>query len=137
MAVAALALTPVHAQTALPPAPAPAPEAEAETELPREGLGLIEEGARMFFRGIIAEMEPMLEDLRGRAEDIEPAVRSFAREMGPAMMDMLSRIDDIRHYDAPELLDNGDIVIRRSPDAPPYVPRAPAVEDAPQGEVEL
>ena len=37
---------------------------------------------------------------------------------------MMAVIDDIGNYDMPEFLPNGDIIIRRSPDAPPFTPPA-------------
>lgn len=117
-----------------PPPEAGGPLAE-EGPSAEEGLGLMEEGARLFLRGILSEMEPALEGLRDRAAELEPAVRDFAREMGPRMAELLSRVDDIRHYEAPEILPNGDIVIRRSPDAPPYEP--PPEEAAPAEPIDL
>lgn len=132
-----LGLAPAMAQTTapetVPDTLTPAPEAPTDPT-PGEGLGLIEEGARLFFRGIISEMEPMLDSLRDRAVEIEPALRALARQMGPALVEMMTRIDDIRHYEAPELLENGDIIIRRSPDAPPFVPRDPDAQAPAPGE---
>ena len=92
-----------------------------------DGFSLMEEGARIFLRGLMNEVEPALEDLEGAARELQPALRALAEEMGPALALMMSRIDDIQHYEAPEILENGDILIRRSPDAPPY--RAPGTEE--------
>ncbi len=132
-----LSLAPATAQTtapeSLPDTLTPPPDARTDPT-PGEGLGLIEEGARLFFRGIISEMEPMLDSLRDRAIEIEPALRGLARQMGPALVEMMARIDDISHYEAPELLENGDIIIRRSPDAPPFVPRDPDTQAPAPGE---
>ena len=47
----------------------------------------------------------------------------LATEMGPALLKMMRTLDSVRYYEAPEILPNGDIIIRRSPDAPDYVPR--------------
>jgi hypothetical protein len=44
----------------------------------------------------------------------------LGEDIGPAMSQMLALIDDIRNYDAPEVLPNGDIIIRRNEDAPAY-----------------
>ena len=78
-----------------------------------DGFSLMEEGAKLFFKGIIQEMEPALEDLRGMAEDVGPGLKDFMLEMGPAMADLLSKIDDLNAYHAPEMLPNGDIIMRR------------------------
>lgn len=91
-----------------------------------DGFNLMEEGARLFLRGMMREMEPALEDLRGLAEEMRPAMRAFADTMGPAFADLIERLDDIRNYEAPVILPNGDILIRRRPDAPPY--QAPQAE---------
>lgn len=93
-----------------------------------EGMSLIEEGAKLFFQGLIEEMDPALDELRGLADQIEPAMRDFADKMGPALMEIMAFVDDIGNYDMPEFLPNGDIIIRRSPDAPPFTPPAPEPE---------
>jgi hypothetical protein len=106
-----LALTvtlPAGAQT-----PAP-PEDEAE-----RGFSLMEEGAKLLFRGLMREMEPALNEM-GKA----------LSEMEPALNDLMALIDDIRNYDAPRVLDNGDILIPRRKDAPKPLPM-------PEGEIEL
>lgn len=88
-----------------------------------EGLSLMEEGAKLLFRGILNEMEPAIDEFGDLAQDLEPALELLATEMGPALMELFQTLDSIRHYEAPEILPNGDIIIRRSPDAPVYVPR--------------
>ena len=97
----------------------------------QEGFNLMEEGARMLMRGLISEMEPAISELRGSLEELAPVVGEFARQMGPALTDLLSQVDDFRHYDAPEFLPNGDIIIRRRTDAPTWLPQTE------NGEVEL
>ncbi len=87
-----------------------------------EGLSLMERGARMFLEGMRREMTPALEDLRDMLVTMGPAMQQFLQEMGPAMTDLLGRIDDLRVYEMPELLPNGDIIIRRKPDAGPLPP---------------
>lgn len=80
----------------------------AAAEEPRgdmgEGLGLMEQGARLLLRGLMAEIEPALREFEGV-------------------------IDDLSAYHAPEILPNGDIILRRK------VPRTPD-PDAPE-ELEL
>lgn len=87
-----------------------------------EDMSLIEEGAKLFFEGLLEEMDPALDELRGLADQIEPAMRDFADKMGPALLELLAFVDDIGNYEMPAFMPNGDIIIRRSPDAPPFVP---------------
>lgn len=90
-----------------------------------EGLSLMERGAQMFFDGMMREMAPALDDLSGLGEQVGPALRSFAREMGPALADLLEEVEDWSVYDAPEILPNGDIIIRRKPETAPADPETP------------
>lgn len=114
---------------ATPLLPATAQESsETDTE---DGFNLMEEGARMLLRGLMTEMEPAIDDLRDTFDEMGPAFAEFAQSVGPAFAELLEQVDDIRNYEAPEILPNGDIIIRRSPDAPVWVP------DAENGEVEL
>ncbi len=99
-----------------------------ETE---DGFNLMEEGARMLMRGLMAEMEPAIKDLREGLEEMGPAFAEFARSVGPALAELFNQVDDFRNYEAPEFLPNGDIIIRRSPDAPVWQP------DPDTGEIEL
>lgn len=89
-----------------------------------KGFDLMEEGAKLLFRGLMSEMEPMLDGM-GKA----------LKEMEPALQELLALVDDIRNYDAPRILENGDILIPRRKGVPPplMVPAAPE----PGGEIEL
>ena len=87
---------PVQAQD-----PLPETETTPEADL-RRGLELLGEGAREMFEGLMDEMRPLLED-----------------EVVPMLERLGALIDDLSHYEMPELLPNGDILIRRAPDAPP------------------
>ncbi len=97
-----------------------------------DGFSLMEEGARMFLRGMMDEAEPALRELRRLVEDMEPAMRQFVQEMGPALNDLAEKIDDFSNYHPPEMLPNGDIILRRK------VPM-PAAPEAPgeNGEIDL
>ncbi|MGR3505421.1 MAG: hypothetical protein ACU0B7_06080 [Paracoccaceae bacterium] len=97
---------------------------------PDEGLSLMERGARMFLEGLRRDMSPALEDLRDLVAGMGPAMQDFIQRMGPAMTELLDRIDDLSVYEAPELLPNGDIIIRRKPDAGPLPPPA-------EGEIDI
>ncbi len=106
-----------------------APVAQAQED---QGLSLMERGAQMFLEGILKEMEPAIEEFGGLAEEMGPALRQFADEMGPKLTDLLSEIEDWSVYQPPEVLPNGDIIIRRKPD---LVPQDTPTEPAPQIEL--
>jgi hypothetical protein len=118
-ALVALMLTfaPAAAQVAQPPAASPEEGRSAD-----EGLSLMERGARMFLEGMRREMAPALEDLRALVDTMGPAMQDFLRQMGPAMAALLNRVGDLSAYEAPALLPNGDIIIRRKPEAGPLPP---------------
>lgn len=118
-------------------APALAQDSEAEPEEPGEGRSLVEEGARMFLEGILREMEPALRDLEGMAGEMEPALREFAKEMGPAFAALLGKIDDLSNYEMPEMLPNGDIIIRRKEPLDPEAPTEPELDVEPGEEIEI
>ena len=102
-----------------------------------EGLSLMEEGAQMFLRGLIDELDPAIRELEGMAEDLEPAFRDIMRQMGPALAEIAATIDNIRHYGAPVILDNGDILIPRRDNAPRYEPRPEPEAKTDPDEIEL
>lgn len=106
-----LAAGPVLAQEAETP-----PEGDLE-----EGMSLLEKGMAMVLRGVLDEMEPALGEMQRGIEEA-------GRDLAPAVDKLISLLDDIRNYDAPERLPNGDIIIRRRPDAPPYAAPEPPPE---------
>lgn len=67
----------------------------------RERLERFGEAAREMFEGLLGEMRPLLEE-----------------EVVPLLERLRALVDDLSHYEMPELLPNGDILIRRAPDAP-------------------
>ncbi|MBV0913919.1 hypothetical protein [Anianabacter salinae] len=79
----------------------PAPDTDGELS---EGLDLLSEGTRLLLRGLMDEMEPALRELEGMVKDLNA-------------------------YHPPEMLPNGDIIIRRK------TPLEPEVGDG--GEIEL
>jgi hypothetical protein len=95
--------------------------AQQESEID-DGFSLMEEGAKLLFRGIIAEMEPAIDNFSELAEELQPALDMLASEMGLAFLGLIQALDSVRYYERPEILPNGDIIIRRSPDAPEYSP---------------
>lgn len=61
--------------------------------------------------------EQIEEALRGLVEQVEPALEQLRDTFR-----VLERVDSLEHYQKPEILPNGDIIIRRKPEAPPYEP---------------
>lgn len=82
-----------------------------------KGMDLMEEGAKLLLRGLMSEMEPALDEMGKALTEMEPAVTELMRMIG-----------DFRNYHAPEMLENGDIIIRR---------KTPLATPAPEGEIEL
>ena len=60
-------------------------------------------------------------------EELDRAFRGLMEKMKPALdelldtLEVLEDIDSIEHYERPEILPNGDIIIRRREDAPPLL----------------
>ncbi len=100
------------------------PATAEETDDP----SLMERGFEMFLEGLLQEMEPALDDLQGLADEMEPALRQFSEAMGPMMRDLFDKIDDVNRYELPEVLPNGDIIIRRKPDAEEDAPLDEQIE---------
>jgi len=59
------------------------------------------------------------EALRALVEKMEPALKSLRETL-----EVFEQIDSIENYQRPEILPNGDIVIRRRHEAPPWQPPA-------------
>ncbi|NOD61935.1 MULTISPECIES: hypothetical protein [unclassified Ruegeria] len=79
------------------------------------GKSLMEQGAELFFEGLRKEMEPALDELLGMADEFGPAMQSFLQEMGPALAELAAEVKDWSAYEVPEILPNGDIIIRKKP----------------------
>jgi len=90
----------------------------------------MEDGARLFWDGLRRELGPALESLRDHADEMEPALRDFAERMGPALAELMDKIDDLSAYHPPEMLPNGDIILRRK------TPQE-MQDTAPEGEIEI
>ena len=95
LTVAVLLAGPIHAQ---------------ETE---QSPSLMEQGLELFFEGLREEMAPALDDLQQLADDFAPAMEGFLSEMGPALAKIADEVDDWSTYEMPEVLPNGDIIIRK------------------------
>ena len=101
----------------------------AAAESPDEGFSLMEEGAKLLFRGLMQEMEPALDEMGRTLEEFRPLIE----EWGPQLREVARLMGDIENYNPPEILPNGDILIRRKT---PLVP-APLEKPAPGAEIEL
>ncbi len=115
-----LVAAPAFAEDALPVPPAK-----------DDGFSLMEEGMKLVMRGMMNEMQPTLDEMGKALQDMEPHLK----ELGPKLQQLIALIDDIQNYDAPVMLPNGDILIRRNA---PLVPRPDALpQPGPNGEIEL
>jgi hypothetical protein len=83
-------------------APLPALAQEAPNGDVEEGMSLLEQGAQLLLRGMMSEMEPTLKDMADALAEAEPMLR-----------DMLAMMDDLSNYHPPEIMPNGDIILRR------------------------
>jgi hypothetical protein len=115
-----LAATPVFAE-----------DAPAVPPVEDDGFSLVEEGMKLVMRGMMSEMQPAFDEMGKALEEMEPHLK----ELGPKLQQLIALIDDIRNYDAPVMLPNGDILIRRNA---PLIPKPDALpKPGPNGEIEL
>lgn len=84
-----------------------------------------------------ADPEPRV-DMEEFKKRLDEAWNEMMRELGPtidslgALIETLDRIDGLENYESPEVLPNGDILIRRKADAPPLPePKDDAAPEAP------
>ena len=85
----------------------------AVAEEDSSGRSLMEEGLELFFKGLQDEMAPTLEGLQSFMDEIGPGVQGFLQEMGPKLGAVFSKVEDWSQYHAPEMLPNGDIILRK------------------------
>ncbi|MEM1077496.1 MAG: AAA+ family ATPase [Pseudomonadota bacterium] len=78
-----------------------------------------------------AQETPPLSDLDERFDFFADGAREFLdnleSELSPLLKDLGAQLDGLSRYEAPEILPNGDILIRRKPD-PEVTPPAPRPE---------
>ncbi|SFA60044.1 hypothetical protein SAMN04487972_12623 [Paracoccus halophilus] len=102
-----------------PAAEDPAPESSEGGD----GNGaLFERGLESFMQNMLKEAEPHLERLGRDLGDTMLSLRPVFQDLGKLM-------DDVQNYQAPERLENGDILIRRRADAPPPPPVGDALRE--------
>lgn len=68
---------------------------------------------------------PTEEELQELGRQAERLAREFAERMSPLMRKLEELAGDLTAYEAPEMLPNGDIIIRRKPDEKPAPPPTP------------
>lgn len=66
------------------------------------GSSLMERGAQLFLEGIMKEVDPAVKDLQ-----------ALVQELGPALAELMEDIGDFSAYHPPEVLPNGDIILRK------------------------
>lgn len=96
-------------QVLTPPGP-DLPDASGRDDM-EAGRSLVERGAELFLRGLLDEMGPQIDEM-------QKGLGTAAETLGPKLRQILALIDDVRNYQPPERLENGDIVLRRVPGAP-------------------
>ncbi|MTH33777.1 hypothetical protein GL279_04120 [Paracoccus limosus] len=111
--VLALLATPVLAQTYEPPR---AGDPGAASDDP------FQQGLEQFMQNLLDRAQPSLDRL---GQDLG----GLAQRMGPVLGELGDLMDDVRNYQAPERLENGDILIRRRADAPPPPEIGPNLRD--------
>lgn len=85
------------------PAAAQEEPAEQETSLWDWGMSFLGEN-------VPEELAPL--------GDMKALLDQFGPTIAPALEKMMALVDDMTNYEMPVMLDNGDILIRRKPDAP-------------------
>ncbi len=71
---------------------------------------------------------PTEDELEQLGELAESWMKRFADQMSPMVEQLKSMVDDMNAYQAPEMLPNGDIIIRRKPDAETVEDEPPSIE---------
>lgn len=93
----------------------PLPALAQSVEDSQDGIGMIERGLGIIGENLRREFGPDLERLAGEMGGV-------LSDMAPMLRDLAVLVDDLSNYEAPERLANGDVLIRRKPDAPPPPP---------------
>ncbi|TQS72320.1 hypothetical protein ERN12_00435 [Rhodobacteraceae bacterium] len=90
---------------------APRSHSSADPAEDEDGMGFFGQGGQALIDRFREELAPQLDEMGQRLSDAR-------EELGPALRALMDEIDDLSYYEAPERLDNGDILIRRKNDAP-------------------
>lgn len=120
-------MTRIFAPLALMLALSPGPLSAQDGGPPPDEPGAVGRGFGAIIDQLFGNDAPASPEDRPDANDLTQDLSGALRQMGPVLRDLATQVDDIRNYQAPERLPNGDILIRRREGAPP----PPMGEDAP------
>ncbi|UWP97032.1 hypothetical protein K3X48_03245 [Aliiroseovarius crassostreae] len=111
--------SPGLAETGQPQSPQPSPPLSPEGDPKLEdGAEMMSRGLQMLLDGLAQEMSPMRDGLaEGMAEN-------WARQLHEGWQDLMAEMGDLSAYHPPEVLPNGDIILRRKLPQPPVPPEA-------------
>jgi len=96
----------------------------------QDGDSLMQQGLRLFMDGLMEEMEPALRDLEGLALDAKPLLAELQKNFGEV-------VQDLDAYHPPEILPNGDLLIRRKEPLVPDPELPGEIEPNPDGSFDL
>lgn len=82
------------------------PAAADENEPLMEGLDLLGQGSRLLLEGLSEELGPLFEDMGALGEELAPFLRALNEQLSEGL-------GELNAYHPPEILPNGDIIIRR------------------------
>lgn len=88
----------------------------------QDGMDLLGQGLQTLLQGFATEMQPHLDEM-GQA----------LNQMKPMLMQLAELMKNVDQYEAPVMLENGDILIRRKPSPPAPPPGAPPQEEPEAG----
>lgn len=81
---------------------------------------LMQEGLSLFLEGLSKEFKPALEDFADFAIELGPEIGAFIEHIGPDLRGLLDEVQDWTAYEAPEILPNGDIILRKKTATPEH-----------------
>ncbi|MEO0914756.1 MAG: hypothetical protein AAFY59_17530, partial [Pseudomonadota bacterium] len=90
-----------------------ATQAPAQEEDPSP---FFEKWAEETMKGLLEEIQPELESMM---EELGPQLDGLFAEMVPRLQELTEKLGGLVMYEMPEVLPNGDIIIRRKKSAPP------------------
>lgn len=105
----------------------------ADEDRPLPEAGSTDEGMDMIGRGMDMLMENLMRDLGPDLDRLRQDMSGALNSLSPVVGELAALVDDIGNYQAPQRLENGDILIRRKPGAPrpPALPFGAPGQDSP------
>jgi hypothetical protein len=74
------------------------------------------------------DWEDLRKGLEQLSEETQKFFESWVDDIGPLLNSLRDKIDDLGNYEPPEVLPNGDIIIRRKPEPEPPAPQKTPIE---------